>query len=85
MFFQAFLLNRMADPGAPSNKGILLANFFLQFFLELICDTVCLYVEDTKLKALGAGSLRHPRFAEGAFDAINDRIVGDRNHFHEFM
>jgi hypothetical protein len=51
MFFQAFLLNRMADPGAPSNKGILLANFFLQFFLELICDTVCLYVEDTKLKA----------------------------------
>jgi hypothetical protein len=51
MFFQTYLLNRLADPGAPSNRSVILANLILQLFLELICDTVCLYVEDTRLKA----------------------------------
>ena len=58
LFVQSYLLNRQSDPGAASNASVIVANFLLQFFLELICDTVCLYVEDTKLKAFRVCVLR---------------------------
>merc|ERR1712139_328818 len=71
IFIQTYGLNRVTNPSVGSNGGPLLLNFFLQFFLELVCDTVCLYIEDNKLKApvmkAWMGRKKHYPFLFSAF------------------
>jgi len=51
IFCQNLYLNKAANPASPTGFQILLLNLVMQVVIELLCDTVSLYIEIQKLKA----------------------------------